>query len=266
MATPRKRITFQTPVRKRLLKNKKQSSSIKNKRNVKTPKNNKIDAKDGQKNKTDASFSSIIENYDTSDTQIETKGKKQEKKTINKTAVKKAVKKAEKNGKTLENDGGKTLENTSKTIGNSNNLNDDSSKTYKYTNSNVNNVIEEQEIEKYLDLLGKKYKVEKKLIEKYKKENEMLRNLKKESFVFKKYIGLEIKEVKENVHEFKWEIDNKNIVFRLMEDVNDYNYELVKYNNVYLPEALEDCINFEKCQLNKFFLNMYEILIAKHEQ
>lgn len=253
MATPRKRITFQTPIRRKTPKIKKQGeNTIKNKEKSKRAKGNvneKIktskNVKDGQNNKLNDSFSfSSIEEEAPANTNFSSGLKRDD--NIN----------SNKNSKI---DGTKSSVNNLKGSGR---MQDNGE-----LQGSPENLLNETEIDEYLKVLNRKYKTEKKLINLYKKENEMLRNLKKDCLAFKRFLGLEIHEIENNVHEFVWEIkdtqNTKIIKFRLIEDESDYSYELIENENVYLPEALEGCINFEKCQLMKFFLNMYEILLSK---
>ncbi|KAM0673081.1 hypothetical protein GVAV_003427 [Gurleya vavrai] len=207
MATPRKRITFRTPVRKKIQRNKKNNQAPIDKQIMEMPKPetslNKPpiipDTVDQKKNK------KIIKK-ETED-KIDTKGTK-------------------------------------------------------------NNDLMPYEIDDYLKLIENRNKAENDLIEAYKNENAFLRRIKNDNNLYKKFLGLEIKEIEEMIHEFAWEIKNneirKKIVFRLAEDENDYSYELIDSENCFLPEALEGCINFDKSQLMKFFLNVHEILLSKN--
>ncbi|KAM0687920.1 hypothetical protein COBT_000829 [Conglomerata obtusa] len=222
MATPRKRITFRTPIRKKQIKVKKnayEAPIVKMNEN----KNNIINQQ------TNTYQNGVTESTNS-------KEKLQENYTRKKSAKK--------------------------------NKNREKKEDNKEKNESPEDIKHSKELEEYIEIIEAKGRAEMQLVEAYKNENIYLRSLKKETLAFKKFLGLELEEISENVHEFKWEnLDqeiSKRIIFRLIEDDLDFSYELIEFENVILPEALEGCINFDKCQLMKFFLNMYEILLSKN--
>lgn len=115
----------------------------------------------------------------------------------------------------------------------------------------------------YLFSIMKTRDSEQRLIKHYIEENAMLRSNSSMGFL-KNFLGLEIAQTKQSTFEFVWRNRDKMLSFALEEIDEVYYYEYLNAENVEIPEALMGCINFENDQLLKFFLNMFEILLAKY--
>lgn len=229
MATPRRRITFKTPVRRKAPTTTKKPLKEPISEPAKDIKKEEIKKKNNNSKK------------DTKKEEI----KKETNKSTKKDTKKEETKKEE--TKNLKNP---ELNNT------------DLNKTDLLNNTGL---LNNTDLQNYLKSIEKTRKSERDLILNYAKENECLRNLTKsvDTLLCNKFLGLDIQETDTNIFQFCWVNNDRKLVFTLQDLDEDFGYEYIESENVGLPDALNGSISFEKGQVMKFFYHVMEVLLGK---